>query len=128
LIAAEFPKTPSPKPARIPPQTPPAGGTEAEAGRIHIPRQMFRPAESALVFRVLRKMGSDFFKQTPQLSFSPYFAILCAHGKRRQNGEKTASNPRQRMGGFEQPAHLDLFHPFSHLTRLLLPLKPKCAE
>ena len=54
-----------PKPARIPPQTPPAGGTGAEAGRIHIPRQMFRPAESALVFRVLRKMGSDFFKQTP---------------------------------------------------------------
>ena len=64
-LAAEFPKTPSPKPARIPPQTPPAGGTGAEAGRIHIPSQMFRPAESALVFRVLRKMGSDFFKQTP---------------------------------------------------------------
>jgi len=60
-------KTPSPKPARIPPQTPPAGGTEAEAGRIHIPSQMFRPAESALVFRVLRKMGSNFFKQTPLL-------------------------------------------------------------
>ena len=38
-----------PKPARIPPQTPPAGGTEAEAGRIHIPSQMFRLAESALV-------------------------------------------------------------------------------
>ena len=36
-------------PARIPPQTPPAGGTEAEAGRIHIPSQMFRLAESALV-------------------------------------------------------------------------------
>src|SRR3989344_3429606 len=53
------------KPARIPPQTPPAGGTEAEAGRIHSPRQMFRPAESALVFRVLRKMSSNFFKQTP---------------------------------------------------------------
>ena len=33
-------------PPRIPPQSPPAGGTEAEAGRIHIPRQMFRPAES----------------------------------------------------------------------------------
>src|SRR3990167_6190251 len=61
----KFPKTPSPKPARIPPQTPPAGGTGAEAGPIHIPSQMFRPAESALVFRVLRKMGSDFFKQTP---------------------------------------------------------------
>ena len=67
-LDAEFPKTPSPKPARIPPQTPPAGGTEAEAGRIHIPSQMFRPAESALVFRVLRKMGSDFFKQTPPIS------------------------------------------------------------
>lgn len=50
FVAAEFPKTPSPKPARIPPQTPPAGG---------------KSAESALVFRVLRKMGSDFFKQTP---------------------------------------------------------------
>ncbi len=60
-----FPKIPSPKPARIPPQTPPAGGKSAEAGRIHIPSQLFRPAESALVFRVLRKMGSDFFKQTP---------------------------------------------------------------
>ena len=65
FVAAKFPKTPSPKPARIPPQTPPAGGTETEAGRIHIPSQMFRPASSALVFRILRKMGSDFFKQTP---------------------------------------------------------------
>jgi hypothetical protein len=54
-----------PNPARIPPQTPPAGGTGAEAGRIHTPSQMFRPAESILVFRVFRKMGSDFFKQTP---------------------------------------------------------------
>ena len=26
FVAAEFPKTPSPKPARIPSQTPPAGG------------------------------------------------------------------------------------------------------
>ena len=38
-----------PKPARIPPQTPPAGGKSAEAGRIHIPSQLFRPAESILV-------------------------------------------------------------------------------
>ena len=42
-------ETPSPNPARIPPQTPPAGGKRAEAGRIHIPSQLFRPAESALV-------------------------------------------------------------------------------
>ena len=38
-----------PNPARIPPQTPPAGGKTVEAGRIHIPRKLFRPAESALV-------------------------------------------------------------------------------
>ncbi|HEY4515299.1 MAG TPA: hypothetical protein VJJ22_04085, partial [Candidatus Paceibacterota bacterium] len=67
----DFEKRSVPKPARIPPQTPPAGGTEAEAGRIHIPSQMFRPAESALVFRILRKMGSDSFKQTPQKSKPP---------------------------------------------------------
>jgi hypothetical protein len=42
-------KTPSPKPARIPPQTPPAGGNTAEAGRIHVPSQMFRPAESVQI-------------------------------------------------------------------------------
>src|SRR3989344_768778 len=31
------------KPARIPPQTPPAGGKRAEAGRIHSPRQIVSP-------------------------------------------------------------------------------------
>jgi hypothetical protein len=43
FLAAEFPKTPSPKPARIPPQTPPAGGKSAEAGRIHSPRKIVSP-------------------------------------------------------------------------------------
>ena len=43
FVAAEFPKTPSPKPARIPPQTPPAGGKSAEAGRILSPRQIVSP-------------------------------------------------------------------------------------
>ena len=38
-----FPKTPSPNPARIPPQTPPAGGKSAEAGRIRNPRQIVSP-------------------------------------------------------------------------------------
>ena len=33
----------NPKPARIPPQTPPAGGKSAEAGRIHSPRQIVSP-------------------------------------------------------------------------------------
>jgi len=32
-----------PKPARIPPQTLPAGGKSAEAGRIHSPRQIVSP-------------------------------------------------------------------------------------
>ncbi|HNP75209.1 MAG TPA: hypothetical protein PKL09_02460, partial [bacterium] len=31
------------KPARIPPQTPPAGGKSAEAGRILSPRQIVSP-------------------------------------------------------------------------------------
>jgi len=43
FVAAEFPKIPSPKPARIPPQTPPAGGKTAEAGRILSPRQIVSP-------------------------------------------------------------------------------------
>ena len=43
FVAAEFPKNPSPKPARIPPQTPPAGGKSAEAGRIRNPRQIVSP-------------------------------------------------------------------------------------
>ncbi len=43
FVAAEFPKTTSPKPARIPPQTPPAGGKSVEAGRIHSPRQIVSP-------------------------------------------------------------------------------------
>ena len=43
FVAAEFPKTHSPKPARIPPQTPPAGGKSAEVGRIRNPRQIVSP-------------------------------------------------------------------------------------
>jgi len=43
FVAAEFPKTPSPKPARIPPQTSPAGGKSAEARRIHSPRKIVSP-------------------------------------------------------------------------------------
>ena len=50
FVSANFPKNPSPKPARIPPQTPPAGGKSAEAKRkIRSPRKKdFRFAESAL--------------------------------------------------------------------------------
>src|SRR3989338_1781380 len=50
FVAAEFPKTPSPNPARIPPQTPPAGGKSVEAKRKNLsPRKKdFRFAESVL--------------------------------------------------------------------------------
>ena len=49
FVAAEFPKTPSPKPARISPQTPPAGGKSAEAGRIHSPRQIVSPCRVRII-------------------------------------------------------------------------------
>src|SRR3989344_8034809 len=69
LNSGDFEKRAIRNPARIPPQTPPAGGKSAEAGRIHTPSQLFRPAESTLVFRIFRKMGSNFFKQTPRETF-----------------------------------------------------------
>src|SRR3990167_1740598 len=43
LNGGDFEKRSVPKPARIPPQTPPAGGKSAEAGRIHSPRQIVSP-------------------------------------------------------------------------------------
>jgi len=43
-------KTPSPKPARIPPQTPPAGG---------------KSAESALIVWIRLEIVSNFIQQTP---------------------------------------------------------------
>ncbi len=42
-VSANFKKEVIPKPARIPPQTPPAGGKSAEAGRIRNPRQIVSP-------------------------------------------------------------------------------------
>jgi|GEM_PF-990900 len=57
---------PSPKPARIPPQTPPAGGNTAEVLPNPFPQKnCFGKTESVSVFGIFRKMGSDFFKQTP---------------------------------------------------------------
>jgi len=53
------------KPARIPPQTPPAGGTEAEAGQFHSPRKIVCPAESKLVFRILLRKCSNINQKTP---------------------------------------------------------------
>ena len=52
-------------PARIPPQTPPAGGKKAEAGQFHSPRKIVCPAESKLVFRIFVKNCSNFVQKTP---------------------------------------------------------------
>ena len=60
------------KPARIPPQTPPAGGKKAEAGQFSsrggqaFPRKIVCPAESKLVFRIFVKKCSNFVQKTPQ--------------------------------------------------------------
>ncbi len=54
------------KPARIPPQTPPAGGKKAEAGQFHSPRKIVCPAESKLVFRIFVKKSSNINQKTPQ--------------------------------------------------------------
>ncbi len=43
MAAKNFPKKLGAKPARIPPQTPPAGGKSVEAGRILSPRQIVSP-------------------------------------------------------------------------------------
>jgi len=56
------------KPARIPPQTPPAGGKSAEAGRSIPPDKLFRPAESALVVLIiwiLLEIISNFVQNIP---------------------------------------------------------------
>jgi len=53
------------KPARIPPQTPPAGGTEAEAGQFHSPRKIVCPAESELIFRIFLKKCSNINQKIP---------------------------------------------------------------
>jgi hypothetical protein len=53
-------------PARIPPQTPPAGGKKAEAGQFHSPRKIVCPAESKLVFWIFVKKCSNFVQKTPQ--------------------------------------------------------------
>ena len=52
-------------PARIPPQTPPAGGKKADAGQFHFPRNIVCPAESKLIFRVFLKKCSNFVQKTP---------------------------------------------------------------
>ena len=48
-VSANFKKEVIPKPARIPPQTPPAGGKKAEAGRIQNPRPIVSPCRVRII-------------------------------------------------------------------------------
>ena len=66
FIAAEFPKTPSPKPARIPPQTP-SCGREISRGRANPfpPDILFRPAESILVVLIIWIFARNSFELCP---------------------------------------------------------------
>jgi hypothetical protein len=89
FVAAEFPKTPSPKPARIPPQTPPAGGKRAEAGRILSPRQIVSPC------RVL-------FSSFNHLDFARNSFELCPTNTAKIRN----SNFRQKYGRREAPSVL----------------------
>ena len=85
-----FPKTPSPKPARIPPQTPPAGGKSAEAGRIRNPRQIVSPC------RVL-------FSNFNHLDFARNSFELCPTN----TASNRNSNFRKKYGRHEVPSVLN---------------------
>ena len=71
-------------PARIPPQTPPAGGKKAEAGQFHSPRKIVCPAESKLVFRIFVKKSSNFVQKTPPLPRHGSASAECGLLKRTQ--------------------------------------------
>jgi len=75
-----------PKPARIPPQTPPAGGKSAEAGRIHSPRQIVSPCR-------VRFNRLDFARNS--------FALCPTNTAKIRN-----SNFRQKYGRREAPSVL----------------------
>jgi len=69
-------------PARIPPQTPPAGGKKAEAGQFHSPRKIVCPAESKLVFRIFVKKSSNINQKTPPI-FTFCEIVRCCLGAKR---------------------------------------------
>jgi hypothetical protein len=70
------------KPARIPPQTPPAGGKKAEAGQFHSPRKIVCPAESKLVLRIFVKKSSNINQKTPPIFTFCEIVRSCLGAKR----------------------------------------------
>ncbi len=93
FVAANFPKTPSPKPARIPPQTPPAGGKSAEAGRIQNPRKIVSPCR----VRIISFNHLDFARNS--------FELCPTNTATNRN-----SNFRQKYGRREAPSVLNFPH------------------
>src|SRR3989344_4741231 len=67
-------------PARIPPQTPPAGGKSAEARRIHSPRQIVSPC----LVRISIFNHLDFARNSFELC--PTTPKKIKKGKRKQKG------------------------------------------
>ena len=64
LIAANFFRKKA-KPARIPPQTPPAGGTKAEAGQFHSPRKIVSPCRVQISFQDFRQKMFELRSKNP---------------------------------------------------------------
>ena len=74
-------ETPSSNPARIPPQTTPAGGKSAEAGQSKTPEKLFRPAESILIIWILLEIVSNFVQYTPHCTEFIGCVIILRNGK-----------------------------------------------
>jgi len=91
-------------PARIPPQTPPAGGKRAEAGRIHSPRQIVSPclvrissATCPNTWRAehQRKMSFPFSKEIsppPNQESKEHFSLVSAEALRGGGGTVHSSS------------------------------------
>ena len=60
-------------PARIPPQTPPAGGKSAEAGRIHPPRQIVSPCRVRISIFNHLDFARNSFELCPTNTANLYF-------------------------------------------------------
>ena len=97
------------KPARIPPQTPPAGGKKAEAGQFHSPRKIVCPAESKLVFRIFVKKSSNINQKTPPVFTFCKIVRNCLGAKRlgmvfpRENPSIFEGERKRPLGNAEVP-------------------------
>src|SRR3989338_734762 len=79
FVAAEFPKTPSPNPARIPPQPPPAGGKIRRGfAKSFSPENSFGKTESALKPHALPR---NFLGRTPKKNVLSIFKKIFTPAK-----------------------------------------------